>query len=256
MRRPCCGDVLHRPPPDWERRLFTIAERVEQAGKGDAVLAFDLDSTALDNRPRQAKIVRDFGREQGLPELTACRTEHFESGFDLRSAVRNCGLPSAEVERLWGGLRAFWLQKFFTSEYCVEDVEVPGAARYLRRLFEKGARLCYVTGRPEGMREGTLHSLRAWEMPHPDEGALLWMKPDNAMSDEGFKREVQPKLRALGTVVAAFDNEPMHANGYRVGFPEANVVLVATDHSPARVRLLEGILPIPHFDLPEGPGRS
>jgi hypothetical protein len=53
----------------------------------------------------------------------------------------------------------------------------------------------------------------------------------------------------MGQVIAAFDNEPMHANDYRRNFPEAKVIHLATDHSGRPVELLEGIVSVPNFRL-------
>ena len=43
-------------------------------------------------------------------------------------------------------------------------------------------------------------------------------------------------------MIAAFDNEPTHANDYRRKFPEAIVIHLATDHSGRPVELLDGIV--------------
>jgi hypothetical protein len=34
-------------------------------------------------------------------------------------------------------------------------------------------------------------------------------------------------------VIAGFDNEPAHANALKAGFPEARIVWIRTDRSPA-----------------------
>jgi hypothetical protein len=47
--------------------------------------------------------------------------------------------------------------------------------------------------------------------------------------------------------VAAFDNEPTHANNYRAAFPHALVVHLATDDSGRPVTLADGIVSIRDF---------
>src|SRR6185295_1769184 len=82
--------------------------------------AFDLDGTLLSNKPRQARIVRDFGRERGAPALARCRPEMIVS-WDLHDTMRLCGLSHDEIEARYRDLERWWLDRFFTSEYCKED---------------------------------------------------------------------------------------------------------------------------------------
>ena len=51
----------------------TVLERVLARVRAlpGAVVVFDLDSTLLDNRPRQARILREFGAARGIPALAA-----------------------------------------------------------------------------------------------------------------------------------------------------------------------------------------
>jgi hypothetical protein len=54
-------------------------------------------------------------------------------------------------------------------------------------------------------------------------------------------------LHRSGVVIAAFDNEPAHINGYRESFPEAESVHLATDHSLRDIPVLPGIPSIRDF---------
>jgi phosphoglycolate phosphatase-like HAD superfamily hydrolase len=214
------------------------------------VLAFDLDSTLFDNRPRQARILREFGAARGLTPLGACLANHWDTGWDMKAAMRNCGLTPEQVEAHYDEARAFWMERFFTSDYCVEDVAIQGASAFTHAVVATGAQLAYVTGRPEEMRAGTLEAMRRSGMALPGEGrVLLIMKPSPKEHDDAFKREAHTRLGTLGQVIAAFDNEPTHVNDYKRKFPEATVVHLATDHSGRPVQLLEGVISIPHFVL-------
>jgi hypothetical protein len=235
---------------DWPRMLDAILERARALGPR-GVLVFDLDSTVFDNKPRQARIVREFGEEHGIPALTQCQPSHFTDGWDLRAAFRNCGLSAEEAERIHPHVRTFWRERFFTSAYCAEDDVIPGAPAFLQRAAETRAITTYATGRPEAMRDGTLRAMRRHGLPLPDgEKIVLIMKPALEVHDDDFKREAHARIGALGTVVAAFDNEPTHVNDYRRTFPEATIVLLATDHSGRPVDLLDGIISVPHFQYP------
>jgi hypothetical protein len=98
------------------------------------------------------------------------------------------------------------------------------------------------------MRAGTVEAMRRHGLVLPGEGAAhLTMKATLRESDDAFKRQAHVWLGALGRMVAAFDNEPTHANDYQQRFPEATVVHLATDHSGRPVQLLEAVISIPHF---------
>lgn len=242
-------DFKTRIHPEWRDALRALLEQARSLGR-QAVLAFDLDSTLFDNRPRQARILREFGVARKLTALAACEPHHWVSGWDMRDAMRRCGLPEAEVEHHFDDARRFWGERFFTSDYCVEDIAIEGAAAFTLAVVETGAQLAYVTGRHEGMRAGTVECMRRHGLATPDEERVhLLMKPGAFDDDDAFKRDAHARLGTLGRVIAAFDNEPTHANDYRRRFPEATVVHLATDHSGRPVALLDGIISVPHFGL-------
>ncbi|XXF75818.1 hypothetical protein P2318_22520 [Myxococcaceae bacterium GXIMD 01537] len=242
-------DFKNRIRPDWRETLRGTLAQARSLGEG-AVLAFDLDSTLFDNRPRQARILREFGVARGVALLQACEPHHWDSGWDMRDAMRRCGLPAEQVEALFADARVFWGERFFTSEYCVDDAEIEGAARFTHAVVASGARLAYVTGRHEGMRAGTEACMRRHGLAVPEGARVhLMMKAGAYENDDAFKREAHARLGLLGRVIAAFDNEPTHANDYRLKFPDATIFHLATDHSGRPVTLLDGIVSVPHFGV-------
>jgi len=242
------------PHPEWQRVLTDILAAAKAAGPS-GVVAFDLDSTLLDNRPRQAAIVRDFGSRHGIAALEGFRPEHLVTGFDTREALARAGLDADTIDRWLPELRRHWVERFFTSEACRDDIPVRGAAAYARRAHATGVRLVYLTARPDRMRPGTEEVLRRFGFPSPGEGVELWMKPDDpSLGDDAFKRSAHARLASLGRLVAAFDNEPGHVNDFRQTFPEAEVVLVATGHSGRVSTLAPRVHVVPHLALePEAP---
>ncbi|HYZ89888.1 MAG TPA: hypothetical protein VE620_11375, partial [Myxococcales bacterium] len=116
---------------------------LDAIGPEAPVAVFDLDSTILSNKPRQARIVRDFGRARGVPALSRCEPRHVVS-WDLRDTMRLCGLTDEEVRALHSALRQFWFQRFFTSEYCKDDTPVEGARGFLARVLAAGGEVLYV----------------------------------------------------------------------------------------------------------------
>jgi hypothetical protein len=230
--------------------LQRVLDAARQSGSR-GLIVFDLDSTLLDNKPRQARILREFGRHHGVDELLICEPHHFRD-WSLRPPMLGCGLPDETVQSLLPKVREFWLERFFTSDYCIDDIALPGATEYVRRIADTGARIVYCTGRhqPE-MRPGTIESFSREGFPLPDdERVYLLMKPEFSMHDDDWKRIVRAQLEALGEVVAAFDNEPTHINTYREAFPSAQCVHILTDDSARGIPVIDDIPSVHDFRLP------
>jgi hypothetical protein len=254
------GTAPARPPagPFGRRAIAAQQGQILRAaltavGPDRPTAAFDLDSTLLSNKPRQARIVREFGAAQGDARLAACAEECVVS-WELRDTALLCGVSEAELDLLLPPLRSFWQERFFTSAFCADDVPLPGAAVFLRAVLARGGHLLYLTGRPDDMRDGTLAAFRRAGFPMPGEAASgsagglggvdLWLKPVRAADDDCHAR-----LAAMSGVACAFDNEPTHVNAYKRAFPEAVVVHLDTDHSQRPVEVLESIPSILDFRL-------
>lgn len=243
--------MLFPAPPASDRQVLRqVLETARRLGPA-GVAVFDLDSTLIDNKPRQAQILREIGEHFGMPELARSSLANWGSSWDIRGAMRSAGLAEPAIDRIFADAMQLWVERFFTDEYCVHDCATAGAREFLAALRTAGAKIAYCTGRPELMRRGTSQSFDRFGFPAPDgAGVSLLMKPSALDVDDEFKRDVQPKLRALGEVFAAFDNEPSHVNGYRLGFPDAHVVHLATDHSGRDVTIAAGIMAVTDFVLP------
>ena len=226
----------------------TVLERVlgRVRAMPNSVVVFDLDSTLLDNKPRQARILREFGAAHGIAALAAARSDHWVD-WSITRAMANAGLDADEVARWAEQAKQFWRERFFTSEYCRDDEPIAGARDYLAAVGEAGAIVAYCTGRHEPMRAGTVDSFVRLGYPVPGARVHLLMKPVFELSDDDWKLEAYARLRELGGVVAVFDNEPTHVNGYRAGFPDATVVHLATDDSGRAVAIADGVVSIKDF---------
>jgi hypothetical protein len=226
-----------------------LASALAAIRPGRPVAAFDLDSTVLDNKARQARIVREFARERALERLAECPPSAVVS-WDLRDTMRLCGLPEAEAHALYPDIKEYWRVRFFTSEYCRDDEPVPGAASFLRRVLEAGGEILYLTGRHAGMGPGTVESFARAGFPLPDgKRTQLWLKPLLEQDDDAWKEECHARLLAMSGIAAAFDNEPTHVNAYKRSFPDAVVVHLDRDHSGRPVHVLESIPSITDFVL-------
>ena len=233
---------------EHDQLLANILDRTTRAAP-HAVVIFDLDSTLLDNRPRQVRIFRDFGILHSVSELLSAEPHHWR-GWDLKVPLRNLGLEGPRLDSIYSELKQFWDECFFTSEYCRADEPVAGAAAYVQAIARAGAQIVYLTGRHEGMRSGTIDTLRRHGFPLPPGNGTavhLIMKPRVSDDDDAFKQSTHPHVRVLGQVIAAFDNEPLHANDLLRSFPHARVVHLRTNHSGRAIVLSPGIVSIDDF---------
>ena len=214
-------------------------------------VVFDLDSTLLNNRPRNAQIMREFARHQGESKLSQARPEHFED-WSAENAMARIGLERSGIDRLLDSYLAFWQERFFSSEYCQYDDAIPGAADLVNAVAAGGGHVVYLTGRHEAMRQGSVLSLVNLGFPDPTgdrlgSGVKLIMKESFDEPDDRFKKSAIEKLQHHQAVHAAFDNEPAHINSYKAAFPDAMCVHLLTDHSMRSIRILDGIVSILDF---------
>jgi len=233
--------------------LRRVVERSKRADGGLApVVVFDLDGTLVDNRPRTVAILHEFAahvapQDQALANRLK-RAEASTLEYLLRDTLESLGLdgtPFAEE------IESFWRARFFSNDYVAHDVEVHGALAFARACYEAGATLVYFTGRDlPGMGRGTFESLRELGFPIGVAGTELVLKPDAAMPDETFKRQFGPTLARAGQVVAAFDNEPGNCNNIYAQYPDADTVLLDTQHLPGAPALVASVKVVADFRMP------
>ena len=229
--------------------LHRVLARAKEVGRRGLVL-FDLDSTLLDNKPRQARILREFGAAHGSPELQTCSAAMFVD-WSLRKPMQACGLSEAQVVALEPEARRYWRDHFFTSEYCIDDGANPGAREFVAKVLAAGARVLYCTGRHTPMREGTIQCFAREGFPLPDDDRVhLLMKPNFELHDDAWKVIAREQITAHGELIAAFDNEPTHINSYHEHFPNALCVHLLTDDSSRGIPVLPGVISIRDFVLP------
>ena len=236
-------------PLKRDQAALLLRSVIESAKLDRAVVAFDLDSTVLNNAPRQSLILREYGEFVGEECLRVSTASDWQ-GWSFTLAMQNAGLSQEDAERHAEAFRPFWRERFFTSDYCHHDTETEGAATFLQAIHKTGAKLVYVTGRHEAMREGSRKSFENFGFPDEvDSRVELIMKPTLEADDDAFKQSVYTQLAAMGTLVAAFDNEPAHINGYKESCPNALAVHMATDHSMRPIKVLSTIPSIRDFSM-------
>jgi len=212
------------------------------------IVLFDLDSTLLDNRARNAQITLEFGAQNNISALRKARPEHWQD-WSARNAMSAIGLSSQEIDDLFESYTAYWDARFFTSHYCQYDTAVAGAEQFVTLLLQAGGIVRYLTGRHEAMRPGTLKSLETLGFPCPNVSSDvdLIMKAERSIDDDDYKQKALAQFDTQSAVLAAFDNEPKHINTYRATFPNATCIHLDTDHSMRPIRLLGGIVSIVDF---------
>ena len=229
--------------------LHDVLERARSLGQ-KGVVVFDLDGTLLNNHPRHARILREFGKEHNIPALTLCKPEHID-GWSLAKSMIACGVPKEQANELDAVARAFWVPRFFTSEYCVDDVQNPGAVAYVKALQDTGVVIAYCTGRHNAMDAGTILCMEREGFPVPNnKNVYLLSKPTFDMTDDAWKSEAYPQIRSLGTLVAEFDNEPSHVNSYHDAFPGSLMVHLLTEESGRGIAVYDTIPSVKDFLLP------
>jgi hypothetical protein len=230
--------------------LEGLVERTRAHRGRPALLVFDLDATLLDNRPRHVAILHELA-ERWRPvhpveaaQLSALTAEGvaYEVTHTLQGLALTDPALHAEAE-------AFWAERYFTDPYLQHDEAMPGAVAFVRRAYEAGATLVYLTGRNLGaMALGTFASLRDLGFPIGLLGCELVIKPDVAVSDVAFKRQVATELGRLGDVLACFDNEPENCHGLLDAHPTSTSVLLDTLQAPGdleprdEVRVIDSFL--------------
>lgn len=104
---------------------------------------------------------------------------------------------------------------------------MPGAAGYLRALEKAGARIVYLTGRPEEARAATEKVLRALGVPRDARHRLLMNRLPPGRPIVESKRAARGEILKVGTPVAFFDNDLANVRLFRRQYPGAQVVRVA-----------------------------
>jgi hypothetical protein len=227
--------------------LDRVLARIRSLQNARAVAVFDLDSTLLSTAQRNLAILHEFAAASSAPPLTKIvdRLTAHDMGWNVMDDLRRHGYEDTESLR---ALKKFWLSRFFTDDYLRHDEPLPGAPEFVRDVHDAGAIVVYLTGRDEpGMGRGTRDSLRSHRFPIDDPRVLLRLKPTFNEDDLVFKRRATAEIAALGTVLAAFENEPANANYFAERFPEADVVLLETVHSPNPPPLLPHITRLRDF---------
>lgn len=220
----------------------------EVAARPGAIVVFDLDDTLFSTADRHLRIMAEYA---AVIETQDARSAGILRGIareKLRYAIADTAKDHGLEEKLAKDLRDFWFARFFKNPYLLEDSIIPGGPEYAAEVIVRGGRSFYMTGRDEGMREGTEASLLRHGFPEPDgKGATLVLKPRFDTPDFAFKNEALHRVGEMGTVAGSFENEPAHVNLFVERFPKGRHFLLETKHSGRPVALHASVHRIKDF---------
>jgi len=229
--------------------LRGVLRRCAHTSGPPPVVVFDLDGTLMDNRPRTCAILHELADRWAVTEPAVAErlrgVTPSEVPYHFHETLARHGVTR---EDLVAFATDYWRQRFFADPHIQHDVEVRGASAFARACYDAGASVVYLTGRdlPQ-MGVGTFGSLRSLGFPIGLCGTELVLKPEARMQDFEFKRFEARKLGRVGRVVASFDNEPENCNVFLDQFPDAESVLVDTQHAAGAPRPASGVKVIPDF---------
>jgi len=240
MKSPAPGESAQKA------QLDALLEDV--AATAGAIVVFDLDDTLFSTADRHLRILAEFAARIEAADAKAAGIVRGIVREKLRYSVVDTAKDHGLDEKLAKDLRDFWFARFFKNPYLLEDSIIAGGPELAAEVIRRGGRCFYMTGRDEGMREGTEASLLRHGFPEPDgKGATLVLKPRFDTPDFAFKEEALRRIGELGPVVGSFENEPGHVNLFITHFPKGRHFLLETKHSGKPVEPHASILRIKDF---------
>ncbi len=233
--------------------------KAQAAAGARPVVIFDLDSTLFDNGPRQERIAHEFARDMASHPVLAAEAAKLtafvskNTSFSMPGMLASVGVDveSDTGKAVLASYASYWRERFFSNEYVLSDKAYTNAAAVVSRVyhatdaFPEGRRvvIVYLSGRHGEMEEGTRKAIARDRMPAGDRTALI-LKHAFAERDEDFKRRAAKSIRAMGRVVAAFDNEPANIAVFVSEFPDAVSVWVRTIDSGRATHPVKGVYTI------------
>ncbi len=205
------------------------------AARGERVqIVFDLDDTLFLVRPRKRAIFRELSAAFAHDVTIATSLATLADGdipYDVVEALANVGIHADEHV---GAIKGAFFARFFDGGYTVHDALNDGACEYVKRLHAAGARVVYLSGRPEEMLPCTLQTLADHGFPIDEATTTVVLKRtcESHLGDVEFKAVKAEELAAWGKTLAVYDNEPANLNAMQPAMPEAAYFLLDTDHSP------------------------
>lgn len=173
------------------------------------VIIFDLDSTLFHVSPRSFEILKNWVKAKSISILPNLSVDDMGYSIEDVWVKKGLSIETGESFQHLKDAKDYWRKRFFSNEYIHHDEPHPGAVQFVKRLYEMGAKIVYLTGRDVPlMAFGTVDHLRSQGFPVEVERTRLILKPKRHIDDLVFKTDVCKLASEWGEVVASFENEP------------------------------------------------
>lgn len=241
--------------PVW-RQIRQVRNRGEVP-----LVAVRIDGTLNDTRPRTRKILMEWGEtSDGAPygkQLNwYCRSE--TAGKDLPNSMVAAGVP----RRLWSDANNFWHRRFEDAAYLQYDKPLPGAQAFVRALSQAGAKVVFISGRPQSLQTATEKQLREFGLvTGPERPLIAYGFAENNYTDydptdepicpspckRAFTPQIASTLRQVekaGPLVALVDDSPMAVRVWEEALPGVKMVLFEWDFDRQSYRMSPKVIRI------------
>lgn len=230
-------------------RLSTFKTFFERASCSKTTLycVFDLDSTVFCVSPRTEFILHNLAGceafQQRFPQQAQIlrQISVFPTDWGIKSALQRSQIVGP-ID-FFEAVREHWAQNFFSNKFLDLDQPYPEIIPFIQKLSQlPRVEIRYLTARDRRrMGEGTLASLKKWNLPLEQENHLA-MKPEPGFPDAYFKRDYLQQVYPPDQQVWFFDNEPVILNLVKRDLPHIELVFVDSVHSGREQ---------PHPDIPK-----
>jgi hypothetical protein len=229
--------------------LDDIIKKVSETKKSGElpIVIFDLDGTLFYTGYRTKQIFLEFAREKGDSELVKKveSMDVYKMKYRVRESLKEAGIEDSILQK---EILDAWRLKFFKSDYLKYDKPIPGSVEFVNELSDSCVLIIYLTGRDApGTLIGTVSSLQNSGFPMGTIRTELIMKKEPYAKSTPFKKKSLLYIEKLGTVVAAFENEPANINLFYETFPDAISVFLETSHKPNAPPVKEAIHRIDNY---------
>ena len=209
---------------DADEARTQILERVEKEPGTVVVIHLD-DQVLMDRRPRIQRIFTEIMHEAKRQPLMEKSMRSADHGLELRS-------PEAFIEYLGIGAEEPLLklvqrrlkERLVSDAYLSDDEQRPGSSEFVRDLYQKGARLVYISSL-DFVRSGVglVRALRVNGYPALGARSHLMMRYESDESPEAAGEQQVGAIRSMGPVGAIFSRDGLFMKD---AFPTAYAVCI------------------------------
>lgn len=221
-------------PVTWGDLFQKVLDHPHRIQNQKSVVIFDLDSTLYNVQPRTFEIIREWRESSHSKPYNMLREiAHSLSLDDIHYSLKDTFEAKAREMKYEihptdvRGLRAFWSDRFFSSEYLKHDHIYPGALEAVKNVHEHGFKVLYLTGREAySMERGTRARLADDGFPMNAVSTGMILRTDVNGNDLDHKVNAVKAIHE--PIICSIENEPANLVAMQKARPEALHVLKDT----------------------------